>query len=84
MARVRGLGPRSGHGAQLSRSGAALEPDAHAGVLWALRGAWLLHVSGALDWSRPSWGGRFYVAGNEVLESETLRVWLGIGVGYDL
>ena len=55
-----------------------------AGVLWALRGAWLLHVSGALDWSRPSWGGRFYVAGNEVLESETLRVWLGIGVGYDL
>jgi hypothetical protein len=54
------------------------------GAIWSMQDAWTLHASGALDWTLSDWGGKFDVAGQEVLEPAPLRAWLGIGAGYDL
>jgi hypothetical protein len=54
------------------------------GAIWSMDDAWTFHVSGALDVGLSKLGGRFYVAGNEVLEPAPLQGWLGVGAGYDL
>ena len=54
------------------------------GAIWSMHDAWTLHISAALDVTLSELGGRFYVAGSEVLEPATLQGWLGIGAGYDL
>jgi hypothetical protein len=55
-----------------------------AGVSWAAGELWVLSLCGALDATAPSLGGRFFVEEAEVLKPDTLRGWLGLGVGWRL
>jgi hypothetical protein len=57
---------------------------ADVGVIWSMRDAWSLNVSGALDVTLSKLGGQFYIAGNEVLEPARVQGWLALGLGYDL
>lgn len=53
-----------------------------AGIAWPAAELWVLSLYAALDVTAPGLGGRFFVEDTEVLKPDTLRGWLGLGVGW--